>query len=112
MLAKKNRLTKRKSFNYIYRTGSKYSTPSISLVYIKNNLPDTKIGFVTSKKIGKAHTRNLIKRRMRASVRNNFASISNKYNYIFVAHPSICNLSYQEIDQIIKYLIQKVSKER
>ncbi len=110
MLQRQYRLRKRKSFNYIYRTGSRVSTPSLSVVYVPNNLKTPKIGFVVSKKIGKAHTRNLIKRRLRAATRANIALVSPKYNYVFVARPTIIDLSYQDIEQTIIYLLQKVTK--
>lgn len=107
MLDKENRLKKRKAFNYIYRAGKCISTPSLNLIFVPNKLEKTKIGFSVSKKVGKAHTRNLIKRRLRASVRNNMQNIDNRLNYIFVAKSSICDLAYADIDKIVVYLIEK-----
>lgn len=107
MLDKSNRLKKRKSFNYIYKAGKCISTPSLNIIFVPNKLPKTKIGFSVSKKVGKAHTRNLIKRRLRASVRSHIKEIDSRLNYIFVAKSSIIDLSYADIDKIVVYLIEK-----
>ena len=69
MLKKKYRLTKRKAFNYIYRVGKYKAGDNLIVNYIPTKLENCKVGFSVSKKIGKAHIRNRVKRLLREAVK-------------------------------------------
>jgi len=107
MLEKKNRLLKRKEFSYIFNKGKHFSSKLITLNYVPTKLPQCKIGFSVSKKIGKAVIRNKVKRRMREAVRSIQNIIKNEYNYIFVARVGIESTNYDEIKQSILYCLEK-----
>lgn len=97
MLQKKFRLTKRKMFGYIYKNGVSKSGDNIILLYTPAKAKSYKVGFSVSKKIGKAHTRNLIKRRLREAFRKLMPLVNTKFNYVIVAKPSICDKTFDEI---------------
>jgi len=82
MLKSENRLRKRKEFAYLYNNGSAKHTANLTLVYLPTKHRTLKIGFSVAKKIGKAHTRNLIKRRLRAIVRDIIPTLPNDYNVV------------------------------
>lgn len=107
MLEKKHRLLKRKEFSYIFNKGKYFSTKFITLNYVPSKLPQFKVGFSVSKKIGKAVVRNKVKRRMREAVRSFQHLIKNEYNYIFVARVGIETTNYDEIKQNILYCLEK-----
>ena len=69
MLSSVNRLKKRKEFAYLYNHGTAKHTANLTLVYNQTKSRALKIGFSVAKKIGKAHVRNLVKRRLRAILR-------------------------------------------
>lgn len=99
MLKKENRLTKRKSFGYIYKNGKSKSTDNLIVNYIPTKLNVCKVGFSVSKKIGKAHERNRIKRLLREAMKSLLNKVNNKYNYIIVAKPSITDKSFAKIQE-------------
>jgi ribonuclease P protein component len=107
MLEKKHRLLKRKEFSYIFNRGKHFSAKLVTLNYVPSKLPQFKIGFSVSKKIGKAVIRNKVKRRMREVVRSIQHLIKDEYNYIFVARVGIEAASYDQIKQTILYCLEK-----
>lgn len=107
MLKKQFRLTKRKMFGYIYKNGVSKSTDSMVLLYTPVKAKGYKIGFSVSKKIGKAHVRNLIKRRLRESFKSIMPNINTKFNYVIVAKPVICDKTFAEIKQEMFHLFEK-----
>lgn len=56
------RLAKRREFLRVYETGRKLFSRYSVLFFAANALPYSRIGITTTKKIGKAHTRNKLKR--------------------------------------------------
>ncbi|PKK95720.1 MAG: ribonuclease P protein component [Tenericutes bacterium HGW-Tenericutes-4] len=107
MLEKKNRLLKRKEFSYVFHRGKRFSTKLVVLNYTPTKLPQFRVGFSVSKKIGKAVIRNKVKRRMREIVRSLKNQINDQYNYVFVARAGIEVASYDEIKQSIVYCLEK-----
>lgn len=108
MLVKENRLTKRKEFGYIYKKGRSVYSKHLMLVYVPTKLKNIRVGFSVSKKVGKAHTRNLIKRRLRAIIQDMLKqNLLKTNNYIFVANNSIVELSYEELVAQVRYVLNK-----
>lgn len=110
MLKKTNRLTKRKEFGYIYKKGTTTFSNFIGLYTVPTNKKIARIGFSISKKIGKAHTRNLIKRRLSEIVRDILPNINQNFNYIFVARENIDTLSFDDLKGQVLYLLKKADK--
>ncbi len=64
-LSWKERLHKRKDFLRIYSQGKRIYTATLVAYFLHNNLEQHRLGVTASRKIGKAATRNRIKRRIR-----------------------------------------------
>ena len=108
MLIKENRLTKRKEFGYIYKKGRSVYSKHLMLVYVPTKLKNIRVGFSVSKKVGKAHTRNLIKRRLRAIIQDLLKqNLIKTNNYIIVANSSIVELSFEELKNQVLYVLRK-----
>jgi len=107
MLKKAYRLTKRGSFDYVYKHGKKTHSSAIMLVYLLGK--NTKVGFSVSKKIGKATVRNLVKRRLRAIVRQLLPQFEKKAQIVFLARPEIVKLDYKKLQQVVVVSLQKAN---
>lgn len=97
MLKGENRLRKRKEFAYLYSNGTAKHTANLTLVYLPTKHRILKIGFSVAKKIGKAHTRNLVKRRLRDIVRNIVPTLPNDYNMVIIAKAGAETLSFADL---------------
>lgn len=68
MLPKSRRLNRPEDFGITVRTGARAATPTV-VVHVRHPQQDppgfTRVGFVVSKKVGDAVTRNRVKRRLR-----------------------------------------------
>ena len=107
MLKSINRLRKRKEFAYLYNNGTAKHSTHLTLVYLPTKHRPLKIGFSISKKIGKAHIRNLIKRRLRAIVREYIPTLPNNYNMVFIAKSGVTDIAFDELKQEVDLLIHK-----
>lgn len=76
MLPIKNRLTRKDDFQKVHRDGKFFSIKGLSLLYRPNDLQQTRIGIVVSKKsLRLATDRNRIKRLLREALRQSFSAI-------------------------------------
>lgn len=107
MLKKNNRLKKRYQYNYVYKAGAHFSEKNVTIYLATSKTKDIKVGFAVTKKIGKAHTRNLVRRRLREIVYREIPLIKQNYNMIVVAKPGIENASFACITQEIQSILKK-----
>lgn len=81
----KQRLTKRRDFAAVYRKGRAFAHPLIALRLIANQLPYSRFGFAVSKTVGKAVVRNLVRRRLRESLRT--LPVEPGWDIVVIARP-------------------------
>jgi len=104
VLTKQNRLTKRGSFTFVYSKGQRSHAQLFNLVFVQGK--NLRIGFSVPNKIGKATTRNLLKRRLRAICRKLVPDIK-PAQMVFTAKAGAEELSFREVEKTVKYLLQK-----
>ena len=98
------RLKKQKDFDAVFNKGDRIYTQTLTLLYSKRE--SFKFGISLSKKHGKAHIRNRIKRLIRACVREVIKDGVNPY-YIVVL-PKIREIyDYHELKKDILYSLKK-----
>lgn len=107
MLKRVNRLRKRYQFNYIYKSGTKFSGRAVTLFVSTSKTKAIKVGFAVSKKLGSAVTRNKIRRRLREIVFKQIPSLKQNYNIIVMARENILDFSFLEISADFDRLTQK-----
>lgn len=106
MLDKKNRLRKKKEFNYIYKKGTAYFCKYFTMYVVKTKLSDKKFGFTVSNKVGNSVVRHRVKRLMSESVRLNI-NLMPVNNYIFVAKLGSETLKLNQVTENFLYLLKK-----
>lgn len=108
LLAKKYRLRKNIDFRRIYRSAKSIANDYLVLYIKKNNKnSDTRIGFSISKKIGKAHQRNHLKRQLREIVRRKVNNFKSGYDLIFIARQKIKGKSFKDVEEKMESLLVK-----
>lgn len=108
-MQRQNRLGPNRQFHYVYRRGKKASCKELSLLYVRSK--DKRVGFSVSKKVGVAVVRNRTKRRLRESIRPLLPQMKSGL-YVFVARPAAAELSFQELQSRVKYLLRKAETLR
>ncbi len=110
MLAKKNRLKKKKDFEKIFKEGKSFKEKFLIIKFLSNNLGYSRFGFIVSQKISKkAVLRNKIKRRMTEAVRGEIKGFKKGIDAIFIALPGIENQKFLEIKEIISNFFKKIN---
>lgn len=110
MLPKKHRLVKDRDFNQIHKSGRFVGDNFLAIKFLKNNLEISRFGFLVGTKISKkAVKRNLVKRRLRESVRLKLDNIKAGYDMIFFTKPEIVEKNYTEIDNAIENVLEKAN---
>lgn len=105
MLAKKYRLTKHGSFNYVYKSGERQNRFPIALVYVKGG-KGVKVGFSVPNKVGKAVYRNKVKRRLRAAVAVYLGSLRPS-QLVIGATAEAKKMTYAQIEETVGKLFSK-----
>ena len=107
-LKSSERLKKRKDFLRIQRFGRRISTGTLALVSLRSSVKlGDSVGFSVSKKVGKAHTRNLIKRRLRHLIRER-KFIINGRSVVVMAYPKSADAPFSRLKKDLEYAASKL----
>ena len=109
MVKKENRLKKRKQFNYLFKHGKSEHVENLTLIYLPCKCKNFKIGYSVSKKVGKAVTRNKIKRRLKEAFYKISNNVQNNHFYILIPKPEIVNLTFDEICSLVFNIFKKAN---
>jgi len=111
MLAQKYRLKKRKDFERVYKQGKGFKQDFLFLKTFENNLKNSRIGIVVSKKIAnRAVERNLIKRRLREAVKKRLSEMKPGLDIVIAAKQGISKKTlFQDIEQVLNEILLKTN---
>lgn len=102
------RLTEGRDFQRVRQAGKSWAHPLLVLVAAPNNLGVTRHGFSVGKRMGKAHTRNRLKRQIREAVRVRHAGIKPGYDLVWIARNSLTEeTGFWTIDQTVESLLRR-----
>ncbi len=105
------RLRKPREFQYVYKHGKKWIGKYLLLIYVKNNNPFSRIGIVTSKKVGRAVVRNKIKRRLREIVRLNISKIPSGYDIVVVSKSRAKEVNFWDLREDLLEGFRSIEKD-
>lgn len=104
-------LKKNEDFLRVYKKRNVYGNRNLTL-YLKNNdLGYSRLGVSISKKVGKAHVRNLIKRRLKHIYRENYDRFPQGVDGVIVVKPAASDISFGELKNSYFHLMKKVVKQ-
>ncbi len=101
---KKYIIRKNEEIQKIIQKSKKIINKYFVIYYLKNSFGFNRYCISVSKKIGKAHTRNLYKRRIKDILMKN--NINNSNDYVIILRNSILNINYQEIKSELLNLLK------
>lgn len=109
-MKKKYRVLKNEEFRLILNAKIFFSSKSITLYSKQKKEEHARVGISVSKKIGKAHLRNKIKRQIRMMVQNVY-TFEEKFDTILLVRNAYTELSFAQNLENLKYLHKKARKK-
>jgi ribonuclease P protein component len=108
-MQRKHRLRSNADFQRVRQQGGTRAHPLLVLAFLPNDLEFSRFGFVVGGRLGKAATRNRIKRRMREAVRIRLQGqeIAEGWDIVLIARRPILAASFQQIDEAIGLLLRR-----
>jgi ribonuclease P protein component len=107
MLGKEKRISRSFEYKNIYQRGKKIPGRHIIAFVIPNSLAHNRVGFVTSKKVGKAVTRNKSKRQLRALVQKDWNTLKPGYDMVIVVRRNFPGASFEAIKRDFSIVMRK-----
>lgn len=103
------RLRDEADFRRIRAHGRSYGNRLLTLLVLPNGLPHNRYGFVTSKRVGKAVERNLVKRRLREILRhfNRAGRLTPGHDLAFIVRPPLTGATFDEAREAVAALLAR-----
>lgn len=106
---KQQRLLRRPEFTRTMDNGTKIVTPYLVMIGRRSSGPASRIGFIVSKKVGGAVTRNRVKRRLREL----FRTLPDRplgMDLVVIARGQAVDASYEALGQALTMALSKVNQ--
>ena len=108
-LPAKSRLKKRRDFDRVFQGGRRLTGRFLVVVYRSAGVPEvqgaecrvrtqSRVGFVTPKKLGKAHDRNRLRRWLREAYRRHRAELAKDFEMILLGKAAAVSAGYASIE--------------
>lgn len=103
-------LKKDSDFRKVYKHGKSFANKHLVMYILENKSEDTRLGISVSKKVGKAITRNRVRRLIKEVYRLDIdAKIKTGYDIVFIARMSSKEASHKDIEKSINHLVKKTA---
>jgi ribonuclease P protein component len=98
VLARVNRIVQGDELRRVSRRGKKFRSPLFSAAFLSNpHTTPTRFGFITSKNVGGAVTRNLVKRRLRSLAARTISAHPVGHDVVVRAHAEASRATFSEL---------------
>ena len=101
----KEYLTKPRQYALVYNEGSSWTNSLLVMKALPNGIGSTRYGFSVSKRVGKATTRNKVKRLLREIVRQ--ITLKPGWDIIFIARHPAATADYANLEKSVKGLFSR-----
>ena len=101
------RLRKAADFQRVRAGRRSWAHPLLVLYAAENGTGTSRVGIVTGRRIGKAVTRNRVKRRVREAVRARYPALSEGVDLVWIARPPSATADYGAIDAAVEQLLRR-----
>ena len=91
-------LKKNSDFHRVYRKGKSAVRPCLVVYARRAGGAESRLGITVSTKVGKAHTRNRVRRRLREIYRLHEAGLRPGYDFVVVARTRAANVEYRRLE--------------
>ena len=103
-------IKKDSDFRKIYQKGKSLADRNLVIYTMKNRSDNTRIGISISKKVGKAHERNRIRRCIKEAYRLNIdPRVATGYDLVFIARINAADKEYRELEKSLKYICKRAN---
>ena len=97
-----------KDFKRVFDNGSRFENKIVKIIVFENlENPISRIGLVTSRKVGKSTARNKTKRRIREIFRTNKHSIKQGVDLIFISKRETAAVDFNHLKEAVLDLLKK-----
>ena len=100
-------IRKNEEIQVVVKTGRKKVSNLFIIYYIDNNEQKNKYCISVSKKLGKAHTRNKIKRRIKDILMKNRMEFNKKY--VIIVRKEAVTSTYEEVNNKLLSMIKEIN---
>lgn len=100
-------IKKNKEYKSVYNCNDSISDYNLVLFVKKNNLGFNRFGFTAAKKIKKAVTRNIIRRRLKEIVRLNECNFKEGYDIVIMARVNASESDYKSLEKSFNKLMKR-----
>lgn len=102
------RLRRPELFPKVYKEGKSLAAREVVLYFLYPGTEGpTRVGFSISKKVGKAVTRNKIKRRLKSILESIADNLRGGYILVFVGRPAAAESSFAELREAVRRLLKQ-----
>jgi ribonuclease P protein component len=101
------RLRRPADFAHMREAGQTTRHPLMTLSTMPNGLDHNRYGFIVSRRVGNAVTRNRVRRRIRESVRVQHAALNRGYDLVWVARNGCAAATYKELSDAVDSLLRR-----
>ena len=105
-MKKEYRVKSSQDFDNIIRKKQSFANRQFVIYYQENKLDHMRLGISVSKKLGKAHERNKLKRYVRESFKTRKDFLKN-YDIIIIVRPAAKGLSFLEFGSSIDHVLKR-----
>ena len=106
-MKKTESLKKNSDFQHVFKMGKTKGSGILVAFVVPNGLAINRLGVTVSKKMGKAVTRNLLRRRIKEAFRSFEQELVGGHDIVILPRPDLACAGFSEIVKTLRYLMRK-----